>query len=178
MKLVIGIILFPFMCILLSFFVLISDTSFTYLLLDNPEAVQPTKQLTQYFFGKVEVPTVFSSDERMHLADVKRLISYAYYVLEILIIILAYCMLENWRKIIKWGTGLLILLFLMAFLTPFDNFFTYFHEIFFPQGNWMFAADSTMIMFYPTAFFMNYSIAIAIHALIVAGIFIIVSRRG
>lgn len=178
MKLVIGIILFPLMCLLLSFFVLITDISFTYLLLDNPEAIQPTKQLMQYFFGKAEVPAVFSPDEREHLADVKQLISYAYYVLEILIIIVAYCMLENWRKIIKWGSALLVLLLLLAFLMPFDNFFTHFHEIFFPQGNWMFAADSTMIMFYPTAFFMNYGIAIAVHALIVAGTFIIVSRRG
>jgi integral membrane protein (TIGR01906 family) len=159
-------------------FVLLSDPAFTYLLLDNQNAVQPTRQLLQYFNGKAEIPDVFSADEQAHLADVKQLLVYAYYMAVFLTAAAMFCMLDNWRKVIKWGGALLALLLLLAFLIPFDTFFTTFHKIFFPQGNWMFAADSTLIIFYPAEFFMQFGIAIAINALVAAFAFIIVSRRG
>jgi len=177
-KIVIGIILFPFMCLFLSFFVLLSDPAFTYLLLDNPEAVQPTKQLMPYFWRQAEVPAIFNEQEKAHLADVKQLISYAYYLLEILIVVVTYCMVDDWRKVIRWGTALLAVLIAIAAIVPFDTFFTYFHTTLFPQGNWQFPIDSTLIQFYPATFFVNYSIAIAVHALITAFTFIIVSRKG
>lgn len=178
MRTTIGIILFPLMCLLLSFFVLLTDPAFTYLLLDNPDAVQPTKQLMQYFWHKADVPNIFSADEKAHLADVRQLISYASYLLEILVIIVSYCMINNWRKVIRWGGGLLAALLLLAAAIPFDALFTHFHKLFFPQGNWMFAADSMLIQLYPETFFANYGIAIGIHALLAAFVFIIVSRRG
>lgn len=178
MKTAIGIILFPFLCLFLSLFVLLSDPAFTYLLLDNQDAVQPTRQLLQYFEHKAEMPAIFATDEQAHLADVKHLLSYTYYILELLAIIVTFCMLDNWRKVIKWGSALLALLLLFTFFIPFDVFFTNFHKIFFPQGNWMFSADSTLITFYPTAFFMQFGIAIAINALVAASALIIVSRKG
>jgi len=178
MRIAIGIVLFPFLCLFISMFVLLSDPAFTYLLLDNPDAVQPTKQLLQYFKYHSEMPSLFAADEKAHLADVRNLLTYAYYVLEFLAITVTFCMLANWRKVIKWGSALLVLILLFAFLIPFDTFFTYFHKILFPQGNWMFSADSTLITFYPTVFFIRFGIAIAINALIAAFAFIIVSRRG
>jgi integral membrane protein (TIGR01906 family) len=178
MRTFIGIILFPFLCLFLSLFVLLSDPAFTYLLLDNPNAVQITRQLLQYFEHNAEMPAIFAADEQSHLADVKHLLSYAYYILELLTVIVMFCMLDNWRKVIRLGSALLALLLLFAFLIPFDTFFTNFHKIFFPQGNWMFSADSTLITFYPTAFFMQFGISIAINALVAAFAFIIVSRKG
>lgn len=178
MKVVIGIILFPFLCIFLSLFVLLSDPAFIYLSLDNQEAVEPTKQLLQYFEHKAEMPAIFTAGEQAHLEDVRQLLSYAYYILELLIVAVTFCMLDNWRKVIKWGSALLVLLLLLAIAAPFDTFFTNFHKIFFPQGNWMFATDSTLITFYPTVFFTNFAIAIALNSLVAALAFIIVSRRG
>ncbi len=178
MKIAVGIIFFPFLCIFLSLFVLLSDPAFTYLLLDNPNAVQPTRQLLQYFQHKSEMPAIFTVDEQAHLRDVSQLLSYAYYILGLLVVVVTFCMFENWRKVIRWGSALLVLLLLLAFFIPFDIFFTNFHKIFFPQGNWMFSADSTLITFYPTVFFMQFGIAIAINALVAAFAFIIVSRKG
>lgn len=177
-KTTIGIILFPFLCLFISFFVLLSDPAFTYLLLDNPEAIQPTKQLIEYFFHKAEIPSIFATDEKSHLEDVRQLISYAYYLFGILIIVVVYCMLDNWRKIIRWGTGLLAALLLLVALIPFDTFFTTFHNILFPQGNWQFAADSTLMQFYPQIFFANYCIAIAMHALIVCLILLYITGQN
>jgi integral membrane protein (TIGR01906 family) len=178
MRIVIGIVLFPFLCIFLSLFVLISDPAFTYLLLDNPDSVEPTKQLIGYFENKAALPSVFSSDEQAHLKDVKQLLAYAYYILELLIVIVTFCMIDNWRKIIKWGSALLVLMLLIAAIIPFETFFTTFHKLLFPQGNWMFAADSTLISFYPQTFFAQFGLAIALNSLLAALAFIIVSRRG
>jgi integral membrane protein (TIGR01906 family) len=178
MRIVIGIILFPFLCIFLSLFVLISDPAFTYLLLDNPDSVEPTRQLLRYFENKTELSSVFSSDEQTHLKDVKHLLAYAYYILELLIVVVTFCMLDNWRKVIKWGSAILVLMLLLAAIIPFETFFTSFHKLLFPQGNWMFAIDSTLITFYPQTFFAQYGMAIALNSLIAALAFIIVSRRG
>ncbi len=176
MKIAIGSIVFPLFCLLLSLQVLVSDPAFTYLLL-NQDSVEPTKQLFQYFQGK-EIPEIFNEQEKAHLQDVKHLLKYSYYLLEIIAVILAFCMIDDWRKIIKYGTILLIILLAAGFLIPFDSFFTSFHKILFPQGNWQFPADSMLIQLYPASFFENYGIAIGINALIAAATFIIVSRRG
>lgn len=167
MKAVIGTIVFPIFCLLLSLQVLVNDPAFTYLLL-NKEAVGPTKQLFQYFQGKAEVPQIFDEQEKSHLQDVKHLLKYSYYLLEIITVILAFCLIDEWKKIIKYGTILLLILLAIGFFIPFDSFFTSFHELLFPQGNWQFATDSTLIQLYPASFFENYGIAIGINALLAA----------
>ncbi len=179
-KTAIGIIVFPFFCLLLSLQVLVSDPAFTYHSLKNPEAIEPTKQLFKYFEGRAEMPEIFNAEERSHLADVKHVLNYAYYLLEFFAIVLIFCMMDNWKKIIKYGTLLLLALLLFAYFIPFEAFFTYFHKIVFPQGNWQFPADSTLIQFYPGTFFALYAIAIAVNSLIAALSFfpLIVSRKG
>ncbi len=178
MKTILAIIIFPIFCLLLSFYVLTTDPVFTYLLLENSESIEPTKQVFSHFDGKTELPDVFNEGEKSHLIDVRRRIHYAYYLLDFLTIILVYCMIGNSQKVIKTGTILLLIILLMASIIPFEKIFTMFHQIAFPQGNWMFPAGSKLINFYPTAFFANYSIAIALYSIVVAGAVIIVSRKG
>ena len=181
MKEKIGIIIFPIFCLLFSLLILRTDPNFTFLLLKNPDALQPTKQLLSYFDNNAEMPSIFTMQEKAHLIDVGKLLNSAYYVLGVLAAILIYCAGNNWKPIIQKGTILLMILLAVMFFVQFDTFFTQFHQIFFPQGNWQFPPDSTLIQFYPASFFMNYGIAIAIHALITA-IFLnyseIVSRKG
>ena len=182
MKNAIGIIIFPIFCLLLSFFVLITDPGFTYLLLDNPQSIGPTKQLAGYFFDLEEVPDVFNAEEQAHLADVKKVVQYSFVLLAVLILALViFCMTGDWKKIIKGGTSLLLVLLFLAVIIPFDKLFTLFHQIIFPQGNWMFSVDSTLIQFYPNTFFMSYGAAIAVHAIVAAGIlyyFVKLSQAG
>ena len=83
--------------------------------------------------------------------------------------------------IIKKGTILLGTIFVLAIIIPFNKLFTMFHYVVFPQGNWMFAAKSTLISFYPNTFFATYALMIAIHAFITAATLYyieIVIRRG
>ncbi len=178
MKKVIGTIIFPIFCLLLSFFVLLTDRQFTYSLLDNPESIQPTKQLLQYFEGRAQVPEIFTTEEKSHLADVKQLIQFSFIALIITAILLFYTFT---KKTVKYGTYLLLAILALSSIIPFDLLFTKFHQIFFQQGNWQFAPDSTLITFYSSSFFANYALAIAIHAIIIASMLTylqVVSRRG
>lgn len=172
-------LLFPLFCILASFFVLLTDPTFTYILLDNKEAVQPTQQLIQTFAGINTIPENFNTEEKSHLEDVTLLIRIAFFLLAVISIILFRN--KQWMKITSKGTIILLIILALATIIPFDSLFTTFHQILFPQGNWTFPVDSTIISFYPKEFFQNYSIAIAIHAIVIALTLTylqIVSRKG
>lgn len=175
----IGVILFPIFCLLFSFFVLLTDPSFNYLLLKNPESIAPTKQLFKYFAGTAELPKIFNQEEREHLKDVAMVIRGAFVLL--ILVILGLLATKQYRQSIRQGTLLLLIIIALIMLIPFDSFFTAFHKIVFPQGGWIFAPDSTLIQFYPMHLFATSTVAIVIHALITAIFFCyleIVSRRG
>jgi len=50
--------------------------------------------------------------------------------------------------------GLLVCMALLA-VTGFDSFFTKFHEIFFPYGNWIFYYDNHMVIMFPIGFWVD-----------------------
>ncbi len=127
------------------------------------------------------MPEVFASQEKAHLIDVRRLLHGAYYLLEFLTIILIFCAWDNWKPIVQKGTLLLVIILGALLLIPFDTFFTNFHKIMFPQGNWTFPEESLLMQYYPATFFAAYALAIAIYAIITALTIMyieIVSRRG
>ena len=53
------------------------------------------------------------------------------------------------------------------FAVAFDHAFLLFHEIFFPQGNFLFAADSNLLRLFPEGFWFESALA--------AGLLIVVS---
>ncbi|MCX6708796.1 MAG: DUF1461 domain-containing protein [Candidatus Woesearchaeota archaeon] len=172
----IGTIFFPLLCLLLSFFILLSDSHFTYSLLEKNESIQPTKELMSYLISKGQMPEVFNAEEQSHLQDVKQLIRFGFIALLMLLLLMLY---SGYNA--KQGTIILICILAAGVIIPFDALFTKFHQIFFPQGNWTFAVDSTLITFYPQKFFSTYALSTAIFAVFIALILIhfkIVSRRG
>ncbi len=175
----IGIILFPIFCLLFSFFVLITDPAFTYLFLENPESIEPTKQLFKYFAATAEIPEIFDQEEKAHLEDVAMVIRGTF----MLMILAALGLLTGkpYRQSVRQGTILLLIIVALIILIPFDSLFTGFHKIVFPQGGWIFAPESTLIQFYPIKLFATSALAIVIHSLITAfflNYLEIVSRRG
>jgi uncharacterized membrane protein len=58
------------------------------------------------------------------------------------------------------GAGALAIVALLAFLSLFDfsAFWTAFHHVLFPQGNWQFPAESALIRLFPQAFFEKFAI--------------------
>lgn len=167
-----GTIIFPLFCLLLSFLILLTDSHFTYSLLEKNESIQPTKELMNYFIGKGQMPEVFNTEEKSHLQDVKELIRYAVITFLLTIIALIYCGFNP-----KAGTILLIILLAASIIMPFDTLFTKFHQIFFPQGNWTFPPESTLIQFYPASFFATYGLSIGIFALFISLLFSIAVLR-
>lgn len=153
-------------CLLLSFFVLITDSRFTVSLLENEEAISPTKQLVLHFFFLAPVPSVFNEQEQSHLTDVALLVRAALLVLILVSALLLY--FKPNARTIYYGAGLLIAILLFAAVIPFEKLFTQFHYIFFPQGNWQFSADSTLIQYYPFTFFFKYATFIAAYSLLIS----------
>ena len=108
----------------------------------------------------------FDEDAFQHLDDCNALINGLIPVIRIVSIIALVCFLlllvtRRWRALGRMLTvAPLILIISFAFMgtwavIDFASFFTAFHGIFFPQGNWMFDYDSLLICMYPTAFWMG-----------------------
>lgn len=157
-------ILVVLICLLLSFFVLLTDSNFNSKLLENEQAKEPTKQLVKHFFLLAPMPSVFNEQEQSHLTDVARLIRAA-----LLVLILASALLLALKPnagTIYYGAGLLVALLVILALLPFDELFTQFHYLFFPQGNWQFSVDSTIIQFYPFEFFYKYAVFIGVYSIL------------
>ncbi|MBI4146005.1 DUF1461 domain-containing protein [Candidatus Woesearchaeota archaeon] len=166
MKSTIPTIAFPIFCLLFSFAILFADQNFTLSLLDE-KAVPATQQLLQYFWGTNSMPQVFTSQEQAHLRDVKIVIWIALILLLATIAIL-YSQRQHFMTITLNGTLLLSPILGVSAVIPFDIIFTNFHHIFFPNGNWIFPPNSTLIQYYPFTFFRTYAIAIAGHAMLTA----------
>ena len=77
-----------------------------------------------------------------------------------------------------WGGGatLALLVFLGFFaVTSFDWFFTTFHEIFFPQGNWQFPPGDHMITLFPDGFWSDVTLLVG---LVTLGLAVVVGVVG
>jgi len=126
----------------------------------------------------------FTLDEVSHLEDVKLLMKYLDYLFYALLLGLTLIITnfkrntEYIRKLFLYGGissvgGLLIVLLFVLFL--WNQTFTYFHMIFFPQGNWQFAFDSVLIKTFPIDFFFTISRNMFITAGFLGSIFILLS---
>ncbi|MBU0457541.1 MAG: DUF1461 domain-containing protein [Nanoarchaeota archaeon] len=126
----------------------------------------------------------YTAKEVSHLQDVKKVmisVNYLFYFflsLTTLIIIYHRNDLEEIKRLIRFGgitTVLLILFIIMTSIISFNYSFTVFHQIFFPQGNWIFPFDSLLIQTFPLSFFIYISRTIFLQALLLGSLFIFVS---
>ncbi|GAA1808074.1 lipoprotein intramolecular transacylase Lit [Nesterenkonia flava] len=121
---------------------------------------------------------LFTTDEVSHMTDVKLVMWYVMLgglVLLLLTLILMW-MIKAWRPggvaralfAGAWVTiGMAAAVAVLAIL-DWNQFFNQFHEIFFPQGNWQFASDSTLIRLYPAQFWVDAGITIGVLVLLAA----------
>ena len=154
--LIIFCILLPLLLILFSYKVVLHFTSLN----------ESQQQTVDYLQNKEELKLNYTSAEAFHLEDVNGVMKFAdylfYFSLLILTLILTYYKRdkEETRKLLFYGgitTVAFILLILLFSLFFFDISFTLFHQIFFPQGNWIFSADSLLIETFPIEFFITMS---------------------
>lgn len=101
--------------------------------------------------GDVDNLEEFDANEISHMEDVRDLVMLAITIFLVLLpMFVAKPIIDNknLKKKIIWFD--IILLICLIF---FNIFFKIFHMLFFPQGNYSFAADSLLIQTYPLSFF-------------------------
>lgn len=75
----------------------------------------------------------------------------------------------------SWATlGILTALALVAAL-GWESFFTNFHHLFFPQGNWQFRMSDTLIRLYPPQFWVDAGVTVAAFTLVITAITLVIS---
>lgn len=169
--LVLFILLVPFLLVLFSYKIVFVFTGYT---------LEQQKVMAFLNSGK-EISADATAAEILHLEDVKEMMKkadYSFYVLLLsctLIITYIYKDKRYLSKLLLYGgiaaSSLVVLFFIFA-LINFDFLFNLFHQIFFPQGNWVFSADSYLIRTFPRAFFISLARKIISLSLILASIFI------
>ena len=133
----------------------------------------------------INVMLNYTSAELSHLNDVKKVMRmvnfFFYFSLIVIILMLTYYRKEKEElvKLLYYGgiTTLVALgsIFILSLLF-FNQAFTIFHLLFFPQGNWIFPIDSLLIQTFPLDFFIGISKMIFIFGLLFGLLLIIFPR--
>ncbi|WP_120003021.1 DUF1461 domain-containing protein [Nesterenkonia muleiensis] len=129
---------------------------------------------------------LFTEAEVSHMADVKILIWYAMIIAAGLVVIslLLALLLRRWRPggfarglfAGAWVTlGLMVAGVVTPLLIGWERFFTEFHHLFFPQGNWSFASDSALIRLYPEQFWIDAGIWLGVLLLLMSLIVLLIT---
>lgn len=127
-----------------------------------------------FFRSESELSNVFTKNESSHMHDVKSLINKLRYfaLVNLIVIILCLILLIKLEKlsVFRMSLSMLLPLTLLSLLLIFwfNKSFVLFHNLFFPQGNWQFPVDSTLIRLFPEMFFFNLAKIIIIRSLIIS----------
>ncbi len=120
---------------------------------------------------------LFLTSEVQHMTEVKHVLlgSMIFALAVLLIALLASISLRKrapgvLRKSLFWGAvSTLVIIAVLAVLAVlgWESFFTRFHELFFPQGNWQFRMSDTLIRLYPPQFWTDAAILVALFTLLI-----------
>lgn len=138
--------------------------------------------------AKVSDSFALDEDAFKHLDDCNKLINSIVPNVSIAGIIALICFLlllvtRQWRWLSRMLTiSPLILIIAFAWMgtwafLDFNSFFSAFHGVFFPQGNWTFSSESLLICMYPTAFWMGMG-ALWLVTTAMASIIVLLFGRG
>lgn len=129
-----------------------------------------------YVFGKGDLDVDYTAEEASHLEDVRQVIKWMNYyfvfllLAEILILVVIFNLdrKELWKAFFYGGivsTSVLGVTLLWAFF-DFSSLFTFFHQIFFPMGNWQFPVGSKLVTLFDYYFFFSLAREIFVKALV------------
>ncbi len=132
---------------------------------------------------------VFTADEYAHMADVRAVFRGAEYAAALALFVLIFRVQRARRqggalRLVRAGvltaTGIVAVIGIAA-AVAFDPLFLLFHEVFFPQGNFLFAPDSNLIRLYPEWYWEGITAGVGLSfiavAILVAGAAHIARRR-
>jgi integral membrane protein (TIGR01906 family) len=140
-----------------SAFLTLSILVCTFLLVFSFHAQTPLHEDVKEYLETGEGELPFSSEANSHMHDVFVLFSLLRVVSAGLVVgtlwILSYIQKKDLQRI----SGVLIGLPIVIGLLPWNTVFSVFHQVFFPQGNWIFPAQSLLIQTYPASFFIGFA---------------------
>lgn len=145
--LIIFCICLPLLLLLTSYKLVIFFTEYT-----------STQQQTLDFLTKDNNLTLnLTKAEYSHLEDVQEVMVNMdflfYFLLFICVLIFTYYQKNDYLLVGGIVTITFLIFFSLISLLNFNLVFTIFHQLFFPQGNWIFAVDSFLIRTFPITFF-------------------------
>ncbi|MBU5689663.1 MAG: DUF1461 domain-containing protein [Candidatus Aenigmatarchaeota archaeon] len=159
MKILIAVLVFLFI-ISINISILCFEPIFS-IINDNDDAIN----VLRYVNGQNFDLNFFTENEILHLNDVKIIINIFKYYAKIGFVLLLLSIFTEKTKFVVNSikiSSILILSFsffmLLYSVFFFENFFTTFHKIFFPKGNWLFEYNSKLIQLFPLDFW--YKIAL------------------
>ena len=163
--------------------------------IDLPAAISWHHAWSAYVTGASMQPAisfglpVFSQDEYAHMADVRAVFRGAEYAAALALFILIFRVERARRRgealrLVRAGSLIaagIVGAIGVAAAVAFDPLFLLFHEVFFPQGNFLFAPDSNLIRLYPEWYWQGITAGVGLSfiavALLVAGAGHIALRR-
>lgn len=110
-------------------------------------------QIADFLLGGESLDIGLTQNELSHMFDVRRLILIGGVLLGFSLSFVMSFFDRNLSKLASRVGLVFIGLFLVFFFVDFNTLFGYFHEVFFPMGNWSFPANSLIIQIFPEEFF-------------------------
>jgi uncharacterized membrane protein len=136
-----------------------------YSMISKKDCIDLSMNALNYLKSGTPLDARYSSQERSHFTDVKGILDVAKALVFVLVVfIVVYLILLfflNKQEIFKTLrlSGWIIISFMALLLTlitiSFNGSFFFFHALLFPQGNWTFPFDSTIIVVFSEGFFVR-----------------------
>ena len=147
-------ILIPLFIILLNLNILIYNHKFYRL--ENKDV---DENLLDYFKGRENLKFNYTTEESIHLNDVKDLmnkLNFTVYLLVFFILVILIFNKEDLSNILVISGVIAIMITLTFILSDFSHLFTKFHELLFTNDYWLLPEDSLLIKTYPIDFFASF----------------------
>ncbi len=156
--------------------------------ISEDELAKITSNLINFFRNREEIVVfepegiapAFTDNEISHLEDVRvltnRLLTLFYSSLVLFTLSVASFIIKKTELFFKSmgiifiGSASVVMVFLLLLYILSQNFwifFEYFHQIFFPQGNYIFPADSLLITLFPIGFFNQFFLKMVLTSVII-----------
>ncbi|MGV8169567.1 MAG: DUF1461 domain-containing protein [Candidatus Nanoarchaeia archaeon] len=141
------------------------EKSNCYEMISAHDCIDLSMNALNFLKGKETLDARYSAREQSHFQDVKLILDFAKALVAVLFVfVLAYFVLffvidktEMFKtlKLAGWMIIIFFALMLIAITISFNGTFFLFHALLFPQGNWTFPFDFTILTVFPESFFVH-----------------------
>lgn len=146
----------------------------------SPGSDELVHEVVSFLKFNGELSDEFTSDMQSHFHDVRLVMLFGWVFVLFTAGSLFY--FDVMKKTVLLRSGILVFgfLFLVGFwvLIDFDSFFTVFHMVLFPQGNWQFPSDSIIITLFPQEFFVTSTLLSVGSSLLISVLLILLGLFG